>query len=160
MFLTCSVCENKRLSQLLRQCSATCVCVCVCVVWCVCVCVRGVCVVWCVCACAWCVCGVVCVCVWVCVSDKPQTTPRKGFTGKGKNITTKHDEVTCGRKNAARMDNVRPHACLLMCSQVLKTFIFIFLVYLVPESVLRRNVHMNLKLVSYHSQIIIHYNRK
>lgn len=41
------------------------------------------------------------------VSDKPQTTPRKGFTGKGKNITTKHDEVTCGRKNTARMDNVR-----------------------------------------------------
>ncbi|XP_058473612.1 serine/threonine-protein kinase RIO3 isoform X1 [Solea solea] len=41
-------------------------------------------------------------------ADKPQTTPRKGFTGKGKNITTKHDEVTCGRKNAARMDNFAP----------------------------------------------------
>ncbi|XP_054479025.1 serine/threonine-protein kinase RIO3 [Anoplopoma fimbria] len=39
---------------------------------------------------------------------KPQTTPRKGFTGKGKNITTKHDEVTCGRKNTARMDNFAP----------------------------------------------------
>ncbi|KAG7276394.1 hypothetical protein CRUP_021905 [Coryphaenoides rupestris] len=39
---------------------------------------------------------------------KPQATPRKGFTGKGKNITTKHDEVLCGRKNTARMDNVRP----------------------------------------------------
>lgn len=38
--------------------------------------------------------------------EKPQATPRKGFTGKGKNITTKHDEETCGRKNTARMDNV------------------------------------------------------
>uniref|UniRef100_A0A8D3EAN3 Serine/threonine-protein kinase RIO3 n=1 Tax=Scophthalmus maximus TaxID=52904 RepID=A0A8D3EAN3_SCOMX len=41
-------------------------------------------------------------------ADKPQTTPRRGFIGKGKNITTKHDEVTCGRKNAARMDNFAP----------------------------------------------------
>ncbi|XP_059900451.1 serine/threonine-protein kinase RIO3 isoform X1 [Gadus macrocephalus] len=40
--------------------------------------------------------------------DKPQVTPRKGFTGKGKNITTKHDEVLCGRKNTARMDNFAP----------------------------------------------------
>lgn len=41
-------------------------------------------------------------------ADKPQITPRKGFIGKGKNITTKHDEVTCGRKNTARMDNFAP----------------------------------------------------
>ncbi|XP_071369492.1 serine/threonine-protein kinase RIO3 isoform X2 [Centroberyx affinis] len=41
-------------------------------------------------------------------AEKPQTTPRKGFTGKGKNITTKHDEVVCGRKNTARMDNFAP----------------------------------------------------
>uniref|UniRef100_A0A3Q1J8K5 Serine/threonine-protein kinase RIO3 n=1 Tax=Anabas testudineus TaxID=64144 RepID=A0A3Q1J8K5_ANATE len=41
-------------------------------------------------------------------AEKPQTTPRKGFTGKGKNITTKHDEETCGRKNTARMDNFAP----------------------------------------------------
>uniref|UniRef100_A0A3B4YKY4 non-specific serine/threonine protein kinase n=2 Tax=Seriola lalandi dorsalis TaxID=1841481 RepID=A0A3B4YKY4_SERLL len=41
-------------------------------------------------------------------AEKPQTTPRKGFTGKGKNITTKHDEVMCGRKNTARMDNFAP----------------------------------------------------
>lgn len=41
-------------------------------------------------------------------ADKPQTTPRKGFTGKGKNITTKHDEVLCGRKNTSRMDNFAP----------------------------------------------------
>uniref|UniRef100_A0A665VH96 Serine/threonine-protein kinase RIO3 n=1 Tax=Echeneis naucrates TaxID=173247 RepID=A0A665VH96_ECHNA len=41
-------------------------------------------------------------------AEKPQATPRKGFTGKGKNITTKHDEVTCGRKNTARMDNFAP----------------------------------------------------
>uniref|UniRef100_A0A8C7Q5Z5 Serine/threonine-protein kinase RIO3 n=1 Tax=Oncorhynchus mykiss TaxID=8022 RepID=A0A8C7Q5Z5_ONCMY len=41
-------------------------------------------------------------------ADKPTTTPRKGFTGKGKNITTKHDEVVCGRKNTARMDNFAP----------------------------------------------------
>uniref|UniRef100_A0A3Q3X341 Serine/threonine-protein kinase RIO3 n=1 Tax=Mola mola TaxID=94237 RepID=A0A3Q3X341_MOLML len=41
-------------------------------------------------------------------AERPQTTPRKGFTGKGKNITTKHDEVTCGRKNTARMDNFAP----------------------------------------------------
>ncbi|CAL1596652.1 unnamed protein product [Knipowitschia caucasica] len=40
--------------------------------------------------------------------DKPQVTPRKGFVGKGKNITTKHDEVVCGRKNTARMDNFAP----------------------------------------------------
>ncbi|KAF6729714.1 Serine/threonine-protein kinase RIO3 [Oryzias melastigma] len=41
-------------------------------------------------------------------AEKPQATPRKGFTGKGKNITTKHDEETCGRKNTARMDNFAP----------------------------------------------------
>uniref|UniRef100_G3N771 Serine/threonine-protein kinase RIO3 n=1 Tax=Gasterosteus aculeatus aculeatus TaxID=481459 RepID=G3N771_GASAC len=41
-------------------------------------------------------------------AEKPQTTPRRGFTGKGKNITTKHDAVTCGRKNTARMDNFAP----------------------------------------------------
>ncbi|MBN3292442.1 RIOK3 kinase, partial [Polypterus senegalus] len=37
--------------------------------------------------------------------DKPKTTPKKGFTGKGKNITTKHDEEICGRRNTARMEN-------------------------------------------------------
>lgn len=41
------------------------------------------------------------------LADKPTTTPRKGFIGKGKDITTKHDEVVCGRKNTARMENVR-----------------------------------------------------
>ncbi|XP_034041840.1 serine/threonine-protein kinase RIO3 isoform X2 [Thalassophryne amazonica] len=41
-------------------------------------------------------------------AEKPQTTPRRGFSGKGKNITTKHDEDTCGRKNTARMDNFAP----------------------------------------------------
>ncbi|XP_056290745.1 serine/threonine-protein kinase RIO3 isoform X2 [Pseudoliparis swirei] len=41
-------------------------------------------------------------------AEKPQTTPRRGFTGKGKNITTKHDPVACGRKNTARMDNFAP----------------------------------------------------
>lgn len=40
--------------------------------------------------------------------DKPQTTSKRGFTGKGKNITTKHDEVLCGRKNTSRMDNFAP----------------------------------------------------
>ncbi|XP_015208974.1 serine/threonine-protein kinase RIO3 [Lepisosteus oculatus] len=40
--------------------------------------------------------------------DKPSTNPRKGFAGKGKNITTKHDEVVCGRKNTARMENFAP----------------------------------------------------
>ncbi|KAJ0022608.1 hypothetical protein NQD34_014742 [Periophthalmus magnuspinnatus] len=40
--------------------------------------------------------------------EKPQVTSRKGFVGKGKNITTKHDEVVCGRKNTARMDNFAP----------------------------------------------------
>ncbi|KAI4900025.1 hypothetical protein NFI96_023276 [Prochilodus magdalenae] len=40
--------------------------------------------------------------------EKPTTTPKKGFTGKGKNITTKHDEEVCGRKNTARMDNFAP----------------------------------------------------
>lgn len=41
--------------------------------------------------------------------------------GKGKNITTKHDEVTCGRKNTARMENVRNiyFFILLVCKQVL-----------------------------------------
>ncbi|XP_041923753.1 serine/threonine-protein kinase RIO3 [Alosa sapidissima] len=41
-------------------------------------------------------------------ADKPTTTPKKGFTGKGKNITTKHDEVVCGRKNTARMEHFAP----------------------------------------------------
>uniref|UniRef100_K9IL42 Serine/threonine-protein kinase RIO3 n=1 Tax=Desmodus rotundus TaxID=9430 RepID=K9IL42_DESRO len=39
---------------------------------------------------------------------KPVPTPRKGFIGKGKDITTKHDEVVCGRKNTARMENFAP----------------------------------------------------
>ncbi|XP_066480261.1 serine/threonine-protein kinase RIO3 [Tiliqua scincoides] len=41
-------------------------------------------------------------------ADKPTTTPKKGFIGKGKDITTKHDEVVCGRKNTARMENFAP----------------------------------------------------
>ncbi|KAL1006428.1 hypothetical protein UPYG_G00072240 [Umbra pygmaea] len=41
-------------------------------------------------------------------ADKPTTTPRRGFAGKGKNITTKHNEVMCGRKNTSRMDNFAP----------------------------------------------------
>ncbi|KAJ1191160.1 hypothetical protein NDU88_000476 [Pleurodeles waltl] len=41
-------------------------------------------------------------------ADKPTTTPKKGFSGKGKDITTKHDEVVCGRKNTARMENFAP----------------------------------------------------
>ncbi|GLD57138.1 serine/threonine-protein kinase RIO3 [Lates japonicus] len=44
-------------------------------------------------------------------AEKPQTTPRRGFTGKGKNITTKHDEEMCGRKNTARMDNLSEQHC-------------------------------------------------
>ncbi|KAK2094540.1 Serine/threonine-protein kinase RIO3 [Saguinus oedipus] len=39
---------------------------------------------------------------------KPVPTPKKGFIGKGKDITTKHDEVVCGRKNTARMENFAP----------------------------------------------------
>eukprot|EP00072_Mus_musculus_P071695 XP_017173458.1 PREDICTED: serine/threonine-protein kinase RIO3 isoform X1 [Mus musculus] len=39
---------------------------------------------------------------------KPIPTPKKGFIGKGKDITTKHDEVVCGRKNTARMENFAP----------------------------------------------------
>lgn len=44
-------------------------------------------------------------------ADKPTTTPKKGFIGKGKDITTKHDEVVCGRKNTARMENVSGGEC-------------------------------------------------
>ena len=40
------------------------------------------------------------------LADKPTITPKKGCIGKGKDITTKHDEVVCGRKNTARMENV------------------------------------------------------
>ncbi|XP_078254091.1 serine/threonine-protein kinase RIO3 isoform X2 [Rhinoraja longicauda] len=40
--------------------------------------------------------------------DKPSTNPKRGFAGKGKEITTKHDEVTCGRRNTARMENFAP----------------------------------------------------
>ncbi|XP_075441178.1 serine/threonine-protein kinase RIO3 [Ascaphus truei] len=39
---------------------------------------------------------------------KPTPVPKKGFVGKGKDITTKHDEVVCGRKNTARMENFAP----------------------------------------------------
>ncbi|XP_017297559.1 serine/threonine-protein kinase RIO3 isoform X2 [Kryptolebias marmoratus] len=41
-------------------------------------------------------------------AEKPQAAPRRGFCGKGKNITTKHDEDACGRKNTARMENFAP----------------------------------------------------
>ncbi|XP_067833754.1 serine/threonine-protein kinase RIO3 [Heptranchias perlo] len=40
--------------------------------------------------------------------DKPSTNPKRGFVRKGKEITTKHDEVTCGRRNTARMENFVP----------------------------------------------------
>ncbi|KAF0028599.1 hypothetical protein F2P81_019686 [Scophthalmus maximus] len=55
---------------------------------------------------------------WQDTRDDPY---KAGFIGKGKNITTKHDEVTCGRKNAARMDNeqaVDPRTRLLMYKMV------------------------------------------
>ncbi|XP_038622532.1 serine/threonine-protein kinase RIO3 [Tachyglossus aculeatus] len=39
---------------------------------------------------------------------KPVPIPKKGFIGKGKDITTKHDEVVCGRKNTARMEHFAP----------------------------------------------------
>ncbi|XP_058995566.1 serine/threonine-protein kinase RIO3 isoform X1 [Mustela lutreola] len=42
------------------------------------------------------------------IPAKPVPTPKKGFIGKGKDITTKHDEVVCGRKNTARMENFAP----------------------------------------------------
>ncbi|XP_048452166.1 serine/threonine-protein kinase RIO3 [Rhincodon typus] len=45
----------------------------------------------------------------MCVSaDKPSPIAKRGFVGKGKEITTKHDEVTCGRRNTARMENFAP----------------------------------------------------
>ncbi|XP_078397299.1 serine/threonine-protein kinase RIO3 [Cetorhinus maximus] len=40
--------------------------------------------------------------------DKPSTNAKRGFVGKGREITTKHDEVTCGRRNTARMENFAP----------------------------------------------------
>lgn len=52
--------------------------------------------------------------------DKPTTTPRRGFIGKGKDITTKHDEVVCGRKNTARMENVSENVGKLTLSVKLK----------------------------------------
>ncbi|XP_005990813.1 serine/threonine-protein kinase RIO3 [Latimeria chalumnae] len=41
-------------------------------------------------------------------ADKPTANPKKGFVGKGKNITTKHNDDVCGRKNTARMENFAP----------------------------------------------------
>ncbi|XP_069778715.1 serine/threonine-protein kinase RIO3 [Narcine bancroftii] len=40
--------------------------------------------------------------------DKPSANPKRGFAGKGKEITTKHDEEACGRRNTARMENFGP----------------------------------------------------
>jgi len=66
------------------------------------------------------------------LADKPTTTPRKGFTGKGKDITTKHDEVVCGRKNTARMENVSENLTLcvkLECCNSAKELMFVHLCY-------------------------------
>uniref|UniRef100_A0A4W3H2P0 Serine/threonine-protein kinase RIO3 n=1 Tax=Callorhinchus milii TaxID=7868 RepID=A0A4W3H2P0_CALMI len=41
-------------------------------------------------------------------ADKQSNASKRGFVGKGKDITTKHDEVMCGRKNTARMENFAP----------------------------------------------------
>jgi len=44
------------------------------------------------------------------ILTEKQTTPMmnsRGYSGKGKNITTKHDAVLCGRKNASKMMEVR-----------------------------------------------------
>uniref|UniRef100_A0A8D2B315 Serine/threonine-protein kinase RIO3 n=1 Tax=Sciurus vulgaris TaxID=55149 RepID=A0A8D2B315_SCIVU len=45
---------------------------------------------------------------WQDTRDDPYIPGIKGFIGKGKDITTKHDEVVCGRKNTARMENFAP----------------------------------------------------
>uniref|UniRef100_A0A8D2DZ89 non-specific serine/threonine protein kinase n=1 Tax=Sciurus vulgaris TaxID=55149 RepID=A0A8D2DZ89_SCIVU len=42
------------------------------------------------------------------ISANPVPTPKKGFIGKGKDIITKHNDVVCGRKNTARMENFAP----------------------------------------------------
>lgn len=44
-----------------------------------------------------------------CPTDEraPKIGP-KGYTGSGKSITTKHDKVICGRKNAERLMEVGP----------------------------------------------------
>ena len=38
-----------------------------------------------------------------CLGDGRPEFGAKGFSGSGKNITTKHDTVLCGRKNAERL---------------------------------------------------------
>ncbi|KAJ8321907.1 hypothetical protein KUTeg_000378 [Tegillarca granosa] len=38
----------------------------------------------------------------------PPTFKRSGISGKGKNITTKHDAVICGRRNASRLMDLPP----------------------------------------------------
>lgn len=40
--------------------------------------------------------------------EKSPTFNAQGYAGKGKNITTKHDAVICGRKNASRMMDFPP----------------------------------------------------
>ncbi|XP_035659597.1 serine/threonine-protein kinase RIO3-like [Branchiostoma floridae] len=40
--------------------------------------------------------------------DKPATVPKRGYTGKGQNMVTKHDAKICGQKNSARMMQFPP----------------------------------------------------
>ncbi|XP_066268340.1 serine/threonine-protein kinase RIO3-like [Branchiostoma lanceolatum] len=40
--------------------------------------------------------------------DKPVTVPKRGYTGRGQNMVTKHDAKICGQKNSARMMQFPP----------------------------------------------------
>lgn len=45
--------------------------------------------------------------VWLFILDSPNPKFNKyGVSGKGKNITTKHDAEICGRKNASKLMDV------------------------------------------------------
>ena len=48
--------------------------------------------------------------------ETPPDFNKQGYSGKGKNITTKHDAVICGRKNASKIMEVSMKIQNLACS--------------------------------------------
>ncbi|XP_002736242.1 serine/threonine-protein kinase RIO3-like [Saccoglossus kowalevskii] len=52
------------------------------------------------------------------VKGNASSMPKKGYRGKGKDIKTKHDAATCGRKNASKMENFAIDFATGNCSQI------------------------------------------
>lgn len=76
------------------------------------------------------------------IADSPSPKFNKsGVSGKGKNITTKHDAVICGRRNASKIMDV------CTCTQMLQAYIL--------EKNLFDKLAIRIQLVKFHQAQMI-----